>query len=351
MVLLASMTNPPDAKDETGSAPVVSGAAPASGALRLDRRGTSRRASADAPVLGADEWDALEGMARTLTGSGWYRVIRRFKRRDQYASPAPVAVHRALFIDVETTGLDVTSDRIIELAAVPFEFDSDGVVYGVGEALSFFEDPGVPIPADITELTGISDETVRGSRIDDAAVNRLLAECVLVIAHNADFDRRMIERRLPSFATKHWACSQKEVPWDRFGCGGRKLDYLLFRACGEFHDGHRAVDDCLAGIHLLADARCDDGTPMNFLLQSAREPRLRVWALGAPFEMKDELKRRRYRWNDGADGKNKAWYRDVAPSELEAEKAWLREAASARKIGIAPRIDQITARDRYSVRS
>jgi DNA polymerase-3 subunit epsilon len=344
------MTNPPDGQDETAIARIGPGAVPASAELRLDRRGSSRRDSADAPALGAHEWDALEGMARTLTSSGWYRVVRRFKRRDQYASPAPVGVHRALFIDVETTGLNVAIDHIIELAAVPFEFDSDGAVYGVGQALSFFEDPGVPIPADVTALTGISADTVRGSRINDHAVNALLADCVLVIAHNADFDRRILERRLPAFAAKHWACSQKEVPWDRFGCGGRKLDYLLFRACGEFHDGHRAVDDCLAGIHLLADPRCDGGTPMSFLVQSAREPRLRVWALGAPFEMKDELKRRRYRWSDGAEGKLKAWYRDVAQSELEAEQAWLREAASARQIGIAPRIDHITARDRYSVR-
>jgi hypothetical protein len=38
---------------------------------------------------------------------------------------------------------------------------------------------------------------VAGHRIDDGAVNDLLGRVVLVIAHNADFDRRLLERRLP----------------------------------------------------------------------------------------------------------------------------------------------------------
>jgi len=36
---------------------------------------------------------------------------------------------------------------------------------------------------------------VAGHRIDDGAVNDLLGRVVLVIAHNADFDRRFLEKR------------------------------------------------------------------------------------------------------------------------------------------------------------
>jgi len=38
---------------------------------------------------------------------------------------------------------------------------------------------------------------VAGQRIDDRAVNDLLDGVVVVIAHNADFDRRFLEKRLP----------------------------------------------------------------------------------------------------------------------------------------------------------
>ena len=40
-------------------------------------------------------------------------------------------------------------------------------------------------------------------------------------------DRRMLERRFPAFAAKHWGCSLNDVPWSQFGCRGAKLDYLL----------------------------------------------------------------------------------------------------------------------------
>jgi len=48
-------------------------------------------------------------------------------------------------------------------------------------------------------------------RIDDRAVNDLLSRVVLVIAHNADFDRRFLEKRLLGFAAKHWACSRSDI--------------------------------------------------------------------------------------------------------------------------------------------
>jgi DNA polymerase-3 subunit epsilon len=334
----------PTKEDERGTAGVPT--------LRLDRRGSSRRETTSAPVpaLVRDEFDALDGMARTLTASGWYRVVRRFERRDRYGSNPAATVRRALYIDVESTGLDTATDQIIELAAVPFTFDRDGVVYDVGEPLSFFEDPGVPIPSSITELTGIDSEMVRGARIDDDALNAVLAECVLVIAHNAHFDRKLVERRLPAFANVHWACSQREVPWSEFGCAGVKLEYLLYRICGEFHDGHRAVDDCLAGVHLLAEPECEGRTAMSFLLESARQPTMRVWAIGAAFELKDMLKGRQYRWSDGSGGKPRAWYRDVAAKELAAEKEWLIDAAYGGDASRELRVDQFGGKDRYSSR-
>jgi DNA polymerase-3 subunit epsilon len=75
----------------------------------------------------------------------------------------------------------------------------------------WFEDPGLSIPPEITKTTGITDEMVAGHRIDDRAVNDLLGRVVLVIAPNADFDCRFLERRRPVFATKHRACSRFDI--------------------------------------------------------------------------------------------------------------------------------------------
>jgi DNA polymerase III subunit epsilon len=51
---------------------------------------------------------------------------------------------------------------------------------------------------------------------------------------------------------------------------------------------------------------------MSYLLASARKARVRVWAEGSPFGMKDELKKRGYRWNDGTDGWPKSWFIEIA---------------------------------------
>lgn len=296
------------------------------------------------------EFEALEGIARTLTASGWYRVARRFQPRLRYAEYDGSATKTALYVDVETTGLDCASDAIIEFAAVPFRYGvEDGEIYDVGEGVSFLEDPGCPIPDAITELTGITDEMVRGQRIDDACVVALLADASLIVAHNASFDRPFIERRLPSFSAKPWACSCKEVPWREHGCSGTKLEYILLTMAGEFFDAHRAIDDCRVGIHVLASRGPTGALPFAQLLESARRPTCRIWAVGSPFECRERLKSSGYRWNYGNDSRPKAWYTDVSESDLEREVAWLEESVYG-ACSDSYIVERLTAFERYSVR-
>lgn len=280
--------------------------------------------SGDAAYLPPDatpDFGALEGMARMLTASGVYKVLRRFAPRGRYGEPTdPATVSTALFVDVEATGLDTRHDAIIEFAAVPFTYCRESSqILAVLEPYVAYEDPGREIPPEVQELTGISPADVAGHRIDDGRVEALLRDAALVIAHNAGYDRPMLERRFPGFARKKWACSLGDVPWaTRFGVRGSKLDYLLLQRCGEFFDGHRAEHDCQAAIHVLATC-CDKGNPFALLREAAARPTLRVRALGSPFESKDLLKARGYRWN----GEARVWWRDCTPDTLDAELSWL----------------------------
>jgi DNA polymerase-3 subunit epsilon len=88
---------------------------------------------------------------------------------------------------------------------------------------------------------------VAGHRIDDRAVNDLLGRVVLVIAHNADFDRRFLEKRVPVFAEKHWACSRADIDWKAEGIRSSAIEFVAY-SLGFFHDGHRAASDCRATI-------------------------------------------------------------------------------------------------------
>ena len=93
--------------------------------------------------------------------------------------------------DIETTGLSVQNCKITEIGAVKIK---DGEVLG---RFNTFVDPEVPIPADIVELTGITDEMVKGApkypealkAFFDFVGNDPAKETQpLLIAHNANFD-------------------------------------------------------------------------------------------------------------------------------------------------------------------
>ena len=231
----------------------------------------------------------------------------------------------AVIVDVETTGLDHRRDEVIEIGMVAFVHDQTGRVGPVVGALSLLREPSVEITPEITRLTGITPEMVAGQVLDLDAVRRLLEPADLVIAHNAQFDRNFCERLHDDFCHKAWACSVAEVRWSELGYEGAKLGYLVTQN-GWFHRGHRAVDDCHATLEILAtDLRDGSGSALGHLLASSRRSRVRVWAERAPFDMKDVLKRRGYRWNGGDDGRPKAWWTEVDEEDLARETALSRD--------------------------
>ena len=196
---------------------------------------------------------------------------------------------------------------------------------------------------DITRLTGITAEMVAGQAIDLAVVRALLEQAELVIAHNAKFDRAFCERLDGAFRHKAWACSVAEVPWAEIGFEGAKLGYLV-NGCGWFHHGHRAVDDCHALLEVLAH-NAGSGSAFMHLLSSSARTRVRVWAEYAPFDMKDVLKRRGYRWFGGGDGQPKAWWTEVDEEDLAAEMRFLKKEVYLREVDL--RRDVLTAYERY----
>jgi DNA polymerase III subunit epsilon len=197
--------------------------------------------------------DTLEQMARSLAESGEYRVTSRLEPQAEYHPPDSSPKLTAAIVDVETTGTNSDRDKIIELGICLFEYDrQNGRIYRVLGSWEWFEDPGFPMPPEITKITGITDEMVAGHRVDDLTVNDLLSRVVLIIAHNADFDRRFLERRLPAFAAaKHWACSRFDIDWKAEGVRSSALEFVAY-SLGFFHDGHRAASDCRATLHALA---------------------------------------------------------------------------------------------------
>ena len=151
--------------------------------------------------------------------------------------------------DLETTGLSAVNNRIIEIGAVKVEGAR------ITDRFSTFVNPGEPIPFEIEQLTGISDDMV----IHAPAIEDVLPEfldfckgCVL-IAHNASFDAGFIEEN----------CRRMNIPAD-FTVGDTvamarillpslskfKLDHVAKALNISLKNHHRAVDDaaCTAEI-------------------------------------------------------------------------------------------------------
>jgi DNA polymerase III subunit epsilon len=238
--------------------------------------------------------DQAEHIAALLETTGDYRVLRRLRPPAPSEPFAGVPVRRAVVVDVETTGLDHANDEVIELAMAAFEYSADGILCGVSDSFEALRDPGSPIPAGVTRLTGIPDSMVASKCIDPARVAEFLSGTALVIAHNASFDRPFCERLCPRFASLNWACSLGEVPWAEEGFDSAKLGHLAIGS-GMFFDAHRALDDCMAAITILSCPLPRSGrTALAALLESARRRRWRIRAVGAPFTSREALKSRGY---------------------------------------------------------
>ena len=152
--------------------------------------------------------------------------------------------------DIETTGLNQRLDRITEIGAV---------IFRDGEVLSLFNtfvNPGIPIPPDITELTGIHNEDVANAPGEKDALEAFLSYAGNrpLIAHNAHFDTGFMKEtasrhglRFNPVFLDSLALSQSLLPdLKRF-----KLDIVSNRLNLPKFNHHRASDDAMVVARIM----------------------------------------------------------------------------------------------------
>lgn len=262
-----------------------------------------------------------EAIAAWLESGGDFKVLRRIKTRKSFDGQVNSPV-KVLVVDTETTGLEYASCEMIEVGALLLEVDQDtGEVGAVLGSYGGLEEPNEPISPENTAVHGITNEMVKGQQFDEQALKTLCDQAALVVAHNAAFDKPFMLRRFPWLEKSVWACTFRELPWAQENYSGRKLEYLL-SDCGYFHGAHRAVEDCNALAHVLAQPlKTSHRMPFQVLFDSANESIYQIAALKAPFEKKDLLKARGFRWNSD----DRVWqFEAVGFSEGKEVIEWLR---------------------------
>ena len=93
-------------------------------------------------------------------------------------------------IDLETTGLNPKTERIIEIGAARVE---DGTVV---QTYSTFVNPERELDARIRELTGICDDDLKDAPVLDTVLPELLAFCgeLPLLGHHVIFDFSFLKR-------------------------------------------------------------------------------------------------------------------------------------------------------------
>lgn len=169
-------------------------------------------------------------------------------------------------IDLETTGLDVSKERIIEIGMVKVRGGEAAFTY------SRFVNPGKRLPSRISELTGIVEADLAGAPY----IDELLPEIFdfigndILVGHQLIFDYSFLKR---DFVNAGYAFERKGIDTLKLArtflteCSSKKL-HDITTYYGMEHCGHRALNDAMATFEIyerISHEFCNEGNEKCFM--------------------------------------------------------------------------------------
>ena len=169
--------------------------------------------------------------------------------REKVIRPGDGPADSYVAIDLETTGIGAKREKITEIGMVKVENGA------VTETYHTMVNPGRPIPAHITELTGIDDHMVKDAPMIQEVIGEVIAFCgeLPVLGHQIMFDYGFLVQ----------AAVNGKLRFERKGIDTLKLcrkfmppeeKKNLAAACAYFHaaqdTAHRALSDAMAAHEL-----------------------------------------------------------------------------------------------------
>ncbi|MBC7565663.1 MAG: GIY-YIG nuclease family protein [Pedobacter sp.] len=164
-----------------------------------------------------------------------------------------------VFLDIETTGGNHTDDRITEVALIKIE---GGEILTVWESLI---NPDMPIPRQITGLTGIADEMVREAPTFKHIAGELYSylEGQVMVAHNVRFDYGFLKaeyKRMGGTLRQRTLCTVKLSRKLYPHVHGHSLDAIMQRFGLTTKARHRSMGDVQLMLDFLEAIKQDLGS-------------------------------------------------------------------------------------------
>ncbi len=165
-----------------------------------------------------------------------------------------------VFIDIETTGLDVKSDRIIDIALIKIKPD------GTEETINELINPGISIPLEATEIHGIKDSDVldkKDFKFHAQKIVEFINDCNLAGFNITRFDFPILQNELNRCGMKFpWNEKILDLQYLYHKLEPRNLSSAYIKYCNkELEKVHSSRSDAKACLEIL-DAQLEKHTDL-----------------------------------------------------------------------------------------
>lgn len=216
-------------------------------------------------------------------------------------------MRRALLLDTETTGVDASVDRVVEVAVTLFDLEIGCPIESYASLMRSPDNAaesanGIPPAA----LVDASHPIEVWRRVAEVA-----AKADIIAAHNAEFDRSFVRAAgLAGIADRDWVCTMTDFDWG----GSRKLVEIALNHGVGVASIHRALADVDTMVRLFSRVK-ERGGDLVALFQRAARPKSLFYAM-VSYDRRQLAKDNGFRWDEPKHGKN--WFRYMPPEDVAA---------------------------------
>lgn len=206
-------------------------------------------------------------------------------------------------LDTETTGLDRSKDRCVEVAVMLYDLTHAQPVSSFASLIRAASNEAI-------HINGIPPEMLAEAYEPDLvwrAVRWIITPASVVLAHNAEFDRQFC----PDDLDKIWVDSENDIKWPGRARGGSLVQLALSLGVGVV-SAHRAMAD-VDTLSRILTRLAEKGHNLEALIRYGMRPKQKLIAI-VPYEERQKAKDCGFRWDDPG----RVWWR-VMPLEDAAE--------------------------------